>query len=747
MFGTKHLDRTVRSDHAHAARLRNAPLVDLSITSAPCVPGRDGDVGDRGGGSERTIEVVARIGDNLVQAERMQDEYQMLASVAAPFGKYLLRPVEMQRLHNLDDDHAPPLLVCIYENPGPNDLLRYVGCGATWYQMRPEEDATHNEIDDEGMHRSESDELMPLPTFVDFAIGAAECIQSLHSQQIVHGQIRGEAFHFNQQTGHVRLIHLGAGLQSYDHGRVSADWSALESQNHATPHISYLSPEQTGRTPIQADSRADIYSLGVMLWNALVRETPFGDKTPMGIIKEVLGQELPSVSTLRPDVPEVFARIIAKATAKNVSERYNSARGLRHDLSQVRELLAAGDAADLESWEVGRKDVSPFFALPRTMVGRAAERDAIVEVLDRTLRLYQGGRGLQLSSLPEDQFATFTVLPSPGNSPGEDEALNLVDGSHNLTGSMSGAPAGVTQSYLANTSRTRSPKDSLYSSSEGSDSDSLVPERKGVDKRQSTSSVDSTSGEGSSRSSDNGGRGSAHGIAGPKGLCEIISIEGGPGLGKSRLITSVQIEARRRGFFASSRFDVADKEGMRPVLHLFSSLFQQAFSENMNEPNFLPMLRTHIGSTWNTLHKILGLPKFLLGSGPNVPEQVPNKYAHTTLALPHRRAASKNTGMESSQEFLRTGSSTKSLSLVWTLLDIMRVFTRYKLVCLCLDDAHLADEESLEFIGHMVSARIRMVVIIAHRPENASELRKRVLHSSNSDGKFYPQPLFNATLL
>jgi hypothetical protein len=130
-----------------------------------------------------------------------------------------------------------------------------------------------------------------------------------------------------------------------------------------------------------------------------------------------------------------------------------------------------------------------------------------------------------------------------------------------------------------------------------------------------------------------------------------------------------------------------------------------------------------------------------------VPEQVPNKYAHTTLALPHRRAASKNTGMESSQEFLRTGSSTKSLSLVWTLLDIMRVFTRYKLVCLCLDDAHLADEESLEFIGHMVSARIRMVVIIAHRPENASELRKRVLHSSNSDGKFYPQPLFNATLL
>ncbi|KAJ5645785.1 two-component sensor protein histidine protein kinase (dhkkdhkj) [Penicillium lividum] len=736
VFGTKYLDRTISSDHAQTTRHQSvSSSSDLSGTSAPHGPGRDGDVGDRDRGSERTIEVVARIGENLAQGERMQEEYQMLASVAAPHRKYFLRPVEMQRIPNHDDDHTPSLLVCIYQSPGPNDLLRYVDCGATWYQMRPEDDVNLNETDNVGPPPSERDDLMPLVTFIDFAIGAAECIQMLHSRQIVHGQIRAEAFHFDQETGHVRLIHLGVGLQSYDTGRVSANWSALENQNDATAHISYLSPEQAGRAPIQGDSRADIYSLGVMLWNALVRETPFGSKTPMGIIKEVIGQELPSVSTLRPDVPEVFARIIAKATAKTVSGRYNSARGLRHDLMEVRQLLAAGDAAALESWEVASKDVSPFFALPRTMVGRAAERDAIVEVLDRTLKLYQGARGLHLSSLPEDQFATFTVLPSPSNTPGEEEALNLVDGSPSQTGSATGTSAGGTQSYPANTGRARSPRDSPYASSEGSESDPAIAERKGPDQRLSISSFDSTSGEGSSRSSDNAGRSAAHGIATPRGLCEIISIEGGPGLGKSRLITSVQIEARRRGFFASSRFDVADKERMRPVLHLFSSLFHQAFSENMNEPSFLPILRNHIGSTWNTLHKILGLPKFLLGSGSNLPEQAPNKSAHTTLTSPHQRPTPENAGTESSQEFLRTGSSTKSLPLVRTLLNILRVFTRYKLVCLCLDDVHLADEESLEFIAHMVSARIRMVVIMAHRPEIASlGPMKRILHSSDNEG-------------
>ncbi|KAH3542335.1 Chk1 protein kinase [Aspergillus fumigatus] len=52
----------------------------------------------------------------------------------------------------------------------------------------------------------------------------------------------------------------------------------------------------------------------------------------MEIIRAVLGEELPLVSSLRPDVPDIIARVIAKATAKNAWERYHSVSGLRHDL-------------------------------------------------------------------------------------------------------------------------------------------------------------------------------------------------------------------------------------------------------------------------------------------------------------------------------------------------------------------------------------------------------------------------------
>lgn len=680
---------------------------------------------------------MARIGESLGLEERVQEEYQMLASAAAPHRKYLLRPVELLRLPSLKEGHEPSLLVCIYESPGPNDLPRFVDCDATWYQTRPERDKSDNKIhDDLGSHQSSRRELMPLQIFLDFAIGAAGCIKMLHSQQIVHGQIRGDAFHFNRETGCVRLLHLGVGILSHHTGRKSAGWSALANRNVVATNISFMGLKQTGQPHIRPDNRADIYSLGILLWNALIHKTAFGSETPMGIIKEALGQELPSVSSLRPEVPELIARIITKATANSISERYNSVSGLQHDLVDVRRVLATGDATEVQIWQIARKDVSPFFALPRTMVGRTTERDTIAEVLDRIFKLYQGGNKLHLSSLPEGQFAAFAALPSPNEVVrGGEDALNLADGFLNLPASTSATFAGTPQLYIANTSRVRFSGGSQCGSSEDSESGSVAMDRRGPEKRLSAASIDSASGEGSTRSSDTAGRTAAHRILASQGLCELINIEGGAGLGKTRLITSIQIEARRNGFFASSRFDNAAEDSLRPVLHLFSSLFEQAFSENKIEPSFLPTLRNQIGSTWNTLHKVLGLPKFLLGTSPALFEQVPNHSVFSNTSLPyHRHPAPESIGTKSSQEFLRTGSSIKSLPLVRTLLDILRTFTRYKPVCLCLDDVHLADEESLELIAQILSARIRIVVILAYRPENTN-LMKKLLDLSINKGK------------
>ncbi|KAJ5937019.1 hypothetical protein N7466_003469 [Penicillium verhagenii] len=737
VFGTKRLEFTTHPDDAPIAGSQNVSSpVDFDGASAPRGPARDSRIGTTVQEPENLIEVVACIGENSVAEERMQEEYQMVTSVAASRRKYLLRPVEIRRLPSLSEDEEPSALVCIYESPGPNDLSRFVDCGATWYHSRPEGDQIHSETDGGGGLQSDRGELMPLQTFLDFAIGAAECIEMLHSRQIVHGQIRGDTFHFSQNTACVRLIHIGAGLRQYDTRRLGAGSPIISNQNDATANTSYLSVEQTSRTPIQLDNRVDIYSLGVLLWSALVQHASFGGQTPMEIVREVLGQELPLASTLRPEVPEIIARIIAKATAKNVSERYNSVNGLLHDIVEARRLLEESDQAEVEKFKIASNDVSPFFTLPRTMVGRKAERDAIVEVLDRKHRMYQGGKEIHQSSVPKDQTAIFVAPTLPDASlEEEDEARNLATGIFSLPASTNMTSMGLAQSYVANASRVRSPGGSQYSPSEASESGSVALDNnnKGLDKRLSTLSTDGASGDGSSLSSGNARRQTVYRGMLPKGRCEIISIEAGAGLGKSRLIKSVQMEARRRGFFANSHFDLAIKERQRPVLNLFSSLFEQAFSENTLESSFLPMLRHHIGPAWDTLHKVLSLPKFLLG--PDLPEQTLNKAARSSIPLPYRNSL-ESRGTESAEKFLRTGSSTKSLPLVRTLLDILRAFTQYKLVCLCLDDVHLADEESLELIAQIASARIEVVIILAYRPSanTSSEILTRILDFCTNKG-------------
>lgn len=140
----------------------------------------------------------------------------------------------MKRLPSRDPEREPPLVVCIYESPGQNDLLKFIDCGLTWHHGSLNVDGH-----DTSSPRCYRDKPMPLSTILGFAIGAAECIKILHSQQIVHGEIWADSFHFSEETGEVKLIHLGAGLRHYHSDLRNATWSALANQDGATARISY----------------------------------------------------------------------------------------------------------------------------------------------------------------------------------------------------------------------------------------------------------------------------------------------------------------------------------------------------------------------------------------------------------------------------------------------------------------------------------------------------------------------------
>ncbi|KAG4439440.1 hypothetical protein IFR05_005087 [Cadophora sp. M221] len=525
------------------------------------------------------LAVVARISRNVLREERAYHTWKSLAKEDRG-SEHTTPPLERMRFPSQDDEG--PISVCIFESPGVNYLSRFIdyGPGRIGLQVRGDEFSPHRDT-------SFVPESMPLQNFLDFAIGAAECIELLHSLQIVHGEIRADAFHMNLDTGKVTLINLGTGrLKTFEHGLTSIGWERMSKEIGAMAKLSFMSPEQTGRMPAEPDSRTDIFSLGVVLWTILSKRPAFEGETPMEVMQAVLGKRLPAVSEVRLDIPEVVGRIIQKATAKTVWERYHSVSGLRHDLMEVRRIIRIGDSSQLLKLEIGTKDVSQSFILAQTMIGRSKEHDKIVHVIERAFKSSQSSQRRrhgtsQLSRLSEDQFSNVETSLDHEKVYLENDNVSSIDGRSSRR-SDSDAGSRLLGVYKANTGISRSNSKSCEDTPKPSpptlDFNMLGRRRSvAVDFPGIGGSVNGESVSGLSGSESMAALNTRIKSIGPqsKGRCDLITIAGAAGLGKTRLIQSVQVEARQRGYYASARFHEGQSE-RRPfdsILKLVSNLF------------------------------------------------------------------------------------------------------------------------------------------------------------------------------
>ncbi|MES3014639.1 MAG: protein kinase, partial [Pseudomonadota bacterium] len=92
----------------------------------------------------------------------------------------------------------------------------------------------------------------------------------------------------------------------------------------------YMAPEQARQQPV--DRRADVFSLGVVLYELLTALKPFRGNTLDEIIAAVLEHDPPPANLIDAAVPEALAQIAAKALAKNPEQRYRSARAFSREL-------------------------------------------------------------------------------------------------------------------------------------------------------------------------------------------------------------------------------------------------------------------------------------------------------------------------------------------------------------------------------------------------------------------------------
>ncbi|KAK3297674.1 uncharacterized protein B0H64DRAFT_129665 [Chaetomium fimeti] len=736
--------RASSSDHrSHVSSSETESISDRSSAAATDAPAIE-------------QHVVARVSYHVLREERAFYISKSLVSSVDPKGERMVKPLDVMRLPSAPGDRGP-IIVAIYEDPGPNSLVKLLDFGPAFYFAKRDSDRWEP-------RRKVTPRLAPpisLQNFLDFAIGAAQCLEIVHhGQGIVHGEIRGDAFHYNIETNKVKLVSFGSGLRSFEHGLTSTGWSAFSKAIGVKHKLQYISPEQTGRMPAEPDTRTDIYSLGILCWSLLTQQLVFQGDSPLDIVQAVLGRRIPSVTAIRMDVPEVVGRIIQKCTAKNVADRYYSAGGLRYDLVAVQKMLSDGDSAALRDWPIGSRDVSSSFRLPTGMLGREQERAEFVNLIEKVAKnhtLTQNGttnRNSDASSFGTDLNDAADGSSDGGSSAGgiNRHSPSIPQGDNKSKSGSQQSPPIITDSAAASLSTMSSGVSTL--------SGGPRPPR-AWDKHSLLDSNHTGDGHNSEASrhnatvvTDSSSASLARQLGSAKfrrqGHCEIVLIEGAGGLGKSCLVQSVLPDARRRGYCATAKFDRARRTPFGPLLKLLSSLFRQVQGERNTETAFHQSLKHHVQPVWPMLHKILDLPEFILpppaadspltrpssnstqAPRPNL-EKRGSSPDTASVSTPSTLRASSGSA-PSSREFLRAGASTKTNRLMTTFLDVLRVFTQHKFICFCLDDLQYADDESLELISQIISVRLKLMLIITYRPEDiAPEAVRRLLTPPKSD--------------
>ncbi|KAH0542799.1 hypothetical protein FGG08_002847 [Glutinoglossum americanum] len=689
---------------------------------------------------EGSLRVFASISTRALRLEREYHLCKSISQTSDPDCKHIVKPIDLILLSSHQGDHGL-IVVSIFESPGPNYLQELINFGPAWFGP--------TRLSGHGRSTSQFLGEIPLPLFLDFAIGACECLELLHhGQGIVHGELRGDAFHFNAQTSLVKLVNFGSGARSFEHYLTSKGWSTLSKEVGASNKLQYIAPEMTGRMQADPDSRTDIYSLGVLLWILLTRQWPFEGETPMEIVQSVLARRIPPVCSKRLDIPLCLSQIIQKMTMKQIDERYHSTSGLKRDLLEVQKLLADGNSEGLQNFKVGIRDVSSTFCLPSSMIGRKEEHDKIVRVIEKVSKRHSATSGVANGASNPQKNSLFSIGSNSSVSEGR---LDNGDGSSDGASSHGGeagsrSNTGQAQGSASTANHLGSIPEGNGDSSSGQTSSNNKLSRTRGESADTEGVVDLHRHPSHSRDSLARRRNSQK--LRQSGRCEVVSIAGAGGMGKSTLSRSISVEARRHGYFASAKFDQAQKTPFGPVLRLLSSLFKQLFSESEVTTEFHQTVRSYVRPHWAVLHRMLDLPEFLLGQPTGLSKSNSISTHHyssrksSVVELKRRESSpsslrssifNANSGSRPASEFLRGGSSTRSLRFMNTFLEVLRLFAQHKFICLCLDDLQFADEESLELISNIVNSKIRLVLIVTYRErEILGEKVRLVLESENA---------------
>ncbi|MGE0495341.1 MAG: diguanylate cyclase [Vulcanimicrobiota bacterium] len=302
--------------------------------------------------------------------------------------------------------------------PGPASLARFarefeITRGAAGpnvieaYEMRVEDGTASLVLEDFGAS-SLAHHLrqcrFEIPEILRIGIQVAEGLDHLHRLSIVHRDINPANLVWNSRSEQVKIIDFGI---SQVLGRSPV---GVTSGFSGTP--AYMSPEQTGRMNRDVDSRSDLYSLGVTLYELLTRRRPFESDDPLELVHSHLARNPVPPDELVEEIPPSLGELVMVLLSKRAEDRYASAAGLKHDLETCLKALEAGRGR--ETFALRLRDHGTELRIPQKLYGRESQTELLLAAFERAAQghanvlLVAGQAGVGKTSLVHEVHRPLT---------------------------------------------------------------------------------------------------------------------------------------------------------------------------------------------------------------------------------------------------------------------------------------------------------------------------------------------------
>ncbi len=221
----------------------------------------------------------------------------------------------------------------------------------------------------DGILERDHGQPLDLTRFLRIAIGLAVSLGQVHRHGLIHKDIK-PANVLVDGADNVWLTGFGIASQ------LPRERQSPEPPEFIAGTLPYMAPEQTGRMNRSIDSRSDLYSLGVVLYQMVTGSLTFSASDPMEWVHCHIARKPAAPRERLGDIPEPVSAIIMKLLAKTPEERYQTAAGLERDLRRC--LADCDTGGSTEAFPLGEHDHLDRLVIPEKLYGRAREIETLL---------------------------------------------------------------------------------------------------------------------------------------------------------------------------------------------------------------------------------------------------------------------------------------------------------------------------------------------------------------------------------